>query len=127
LLSSKEYILPVKRVFVKLGDLARREMGENGLILEFQHPRTLRTDSRKLAMTGNTQSLPIFTPCQVDATDGSFFLSGAFRVRADFVSSSDELNQRIEFADPSGEQSIDRSKGGSQPKFLWLPVLANRR
>jgi transposase len=27
----------------------------------------------------------------------------------------------------SGEQSIGRSKGGSQPKFIWRPVLPNRR
>ena len=27
----------------------------------------------------------------------------------------------------SGEQSIGRSKGGSQPKFIWLPRLPNLR
>jgi transposase len=27
----------------------------------------------------------------------------------------------------SGEQSIGRSKGGSQPRFIWLPVLPNQR
>jgi transposase len=27
----------------------------------------------------------------------------------------------------SGDQSIGRSKGGSQPKFIWLPRLPNQR
>lgn len=27
----------------------------------------------------------------------------------------------------SGEQSIGRSKGGSQPRFIWLPALPNQR
>jgi transposase len=27
----------------------------------------------------------------------------------------------------SGEQSIGRSKGGSQPRFIWLPALPSQR
>ena len=45
----------------------------------------------------------ICTQCQVEENDGTFFISGTFRVRAAVASSPAELDQLIELADQIGQ------------------------